>query len=244
MDRAVAAARQAFDQGPWPTMAHAERAGFLRGIAAGLRERADDIGQIWPRESGALHLIARTAPAGTAAAFDYYADLAETFPFEERAQPSMGEFGLLVREPVGVVGAIIPWNAPIGPDHLQAGSGPVGRLHGGAQVLTRGAGRRLRGGGNRRGHRPPGRRPQRGDRRPGGLRATGPRSPGGQDHLHRVDGGRPADRLDLRRTDRPLHPRARAASRPHSSSTTWTWARRPPRWPGPSACWPARCVRP
>ena len=41
--------------------------------------------------------------------------LATTFPFEERAQPSSpGEFGLLVREPVGVVGAIIPWNAPIG----------------------------------------------------------------------------------------------------------------------------------
>jgi acyl-CoA reductase-like NAD-dependent aldehyde dehydrogenase len=114
MDRAVTAARRAFDEGPWPTLTHTERAGFLRGIAAGLRERADDIGQIWPRESGALHLIARGSAAGTAAAFDYYADLATTFPFEERAQPSMGEFGLLVREPVGVVGAIIPWNAPIG----------------------------------------------------------------------------------------------------------------------------------
>jgi acyl-CoA reductase-like NAD-dependent aldehyde dehydrogenase len=43
-----------------------------------------------------------------------YAALADTFPFEERAQPTMGgEFGLLVREPVGVVGAIIPWNAPV-----------------------------------------------------------------------------------------------------------------------------------
>ena len=50
-----------------------------------------------------------------AGVFDFYAGLADTFPFEERAQPSMGgEFGLLVREPVGVVGAIIPWNAPIG----------------------------------------------------------------------------------------------------------------------------------
>jgi aldehyde dehydrogenase (NAD+) len=114
IDRAVTAARRAFDEGPWPTMTHADRAGFLRGIAAGLRERAEDIGQIWPRESGALYLIAHHSAAGTAASFDYYAGLAETFPFEERAQPSMGEFGLLVREPVGVVGAIIPWNAPIG----------------------------------------------------------------------------------------------------------------------------------
>ncbi len=61
-----------------------------------------------------LHVVARRGSTGLAGAFDFYADLAATFPFEERAQPSVGEFGLLVREPVGVVGAIIPWNAPIG----------------------------------------------------------------------------------------------------------------------------------
>src|SRR3954469_17790114 len=43
-----------------------------------------------------------------------YAALADTFPFEEECRPTGGgEFGLLVREPVGVVGAIIPWNAPV-----------------------------------------------------------------------------------------------------------------------------------
>ncbi len=114
IDRAVVAARRAFDEGPWPTMSHASRAEFLRGMANGLRERAEDIGQIWPRESGALYVMATRGAAGIAASFDYYAGLADTFPFEERAQPQMGEFGLLVREPVGVVGAIIPWNAPIG----------------------------------------------------------------------------------------------------------------------------------
>jgi acyl-CoA reductase-like NAD-dependent aldehyde dehydrogenase len=114
MDRAVTAARRAFDEGPWPGMTHTERAEFLRGIAAGLRDRAEDIGQIWPRESGALYAMARRGAAGIAGVFDYYAGLADSFPFEERAQPTMGEFGLLVREPVGVVGAIIPWNAPIG----------------------------------------------------------------------------------------------------------------------------------
>ena len=114
IDRAVSAARRAFDGGPWPGMSHADRAGFLKGMATGLRERAEDIGQIWPRESGALHSMARRGAAGIAGSFDYYAGLATTFPFEERAQPSMGQFGLLVREPVGVVGAIIPWNAPIG----------------------------------------------------------------------------------------------------------------------------------
>ena len=114
LDRAVTAARRAFDEGPWPGMAHAARAEFLKGIATGLRDRAEDIGQIWPRESGALYLMAQRGAAGLAGGFDYYAGLAHTFPFEERAQPQMGEFGLLVREPVGVVGAIIPWNAPIG----------------------------------------------------------------------------------------------------------------------------------
>ncbi len=49
--------------------------------------------------------------AGT---FDYYAELAEIYPFEQPVVPTMGgEFGLLVREPVGVVGAIIPWNGPL-----------------------------------------------------------------------------------------------------------------------------------
>jgi aldehyde dehydrogenase (NAD+) len=114
IDRAVSAARRAFDEGPWPRMTHADRAEFLKGIAAGLRHRADDIGQIWPRESGALYLLARRGTASIANAFDYYAGLAQSFPFEEKAQPAMGQFGLLVREPVGVVGAIIPWNAPIG----------------------------------------------------------------------------------------------------------------------------------
>jgi aldehyde dehydrogenase (NAD+) len=115
MARAVRAARQAFDEGPWPRMTHGERAEYLRALAEGLRERTDRIGQIWPRESGVLHVIAQHSVAGSAATFEYYAGLADTYPFEERAQPSLGgEFGLLVREPVGVVGAIIPWNGPLG----------------------------------------------------------------------------------------------------------------------------------
>jgi acyl-CoA reductase-like NAD-dependent aldehyde dehydrogenase len=114
IDRAVSAARRAFDDGPWPTMSHAERAEFLTAMGAGLRDRSEDIGQIWPRESGVLYVMAQMGAVGIAASFDYYAGLAHTFPFEERAQPQMGAFGLLVREPVGVVGAIIPWNAPIG----------------------------------------------------------------------------------------------------------------------------------
>jgi len=115
MARATQAARQAFDEGPWPRMTHAERAQYLRGIATGLRARADAVGQIWPRESGVLHVIANASVGGAAATFEYYASLADTYPFEELARPTLGgQFGLLVREPVGVVGAIIPWNGPLG----------------------------------------------------------------------------------------------------------------------------------
>ena len=113
MASAVAAAREAFDKGPWPRMSHTERAGYLRAFSEGLKERTADLGQVWPRESGALHSFAQYAGIGGAMTFDYYAGLADTFAFEEQATPSAGEFGLLVREPVGVVGAIIPWNAPM-----------------------------------------------------------------------------------------------------------------------------------
>jgi len=112
--RAVGAAREAFDDGPWPRLAHPQRAEYLRALASEVRRRSDDVGQIWPRESGVLHVIAQGAAAGAAGTFDYYADLAGSFPFEEPATPMRGGFGLIVREPVGVVGAIIPWNAPMG----------------------------------------------------------------------------------------------------------------------------------
>ena len=114
ISRAVAAAREAFDDGPWPRLSHAERAVYLRAIAAGLRERGADVARVWPRESGVLYTTAQHGAAGAAHTFDYYASLADTFPFEEQATPTEPGFGLLVREPVGVVGAIIPWNDPLG----------------------------------------------------------------------------------------------------------------------------------
>jgi acyl-CoA reductase-like NAD-dependent aldehyde dehydrogenase len=115
IDRAIAAARTAFDEGPWPRLTHAQRAEYLQAFAAGLTDRADDLGQIWPRQSGVLHRIAKWSGMGAAGTFSTYAGLADTFSFEEPATPTAGgKFGLLVREPVGVVGAIVPWNAPIG----------------------------------------------------------------------------------------------------------------------------------
>jgi acyl-CoA reductase-like NAD-dependent aldehyde dehydrogenase len=114
MARAVAAARQAFDEGPWSHMSHAERAAFLRALGEGVAERGDVLGQLWPREAGVIFKTAQYAGRIAAGALGSYAALAGTFPFEEECVPTTGgAFGLLVREPVGVVGAIIPWNAPV-----------------------------------------------------------------------------------------------------------------------------------
>jgi aldehyde dehydrogenase (NAD+) len=114
VDRAVTAARQAFDEGPWPRLSHRQRAEYLRAFAAGVQDRVEDMAQIWPRQSGIVHAMARATLATVPGVFEFYAGLAEDYPFEERAAPTAGgNFGLLVREPVGVVGAIIPWNGPL-----------------------------------------------------------------------------------------------------------------------------------
>ena len=118
MDLAITAARHAFDRGPWPRMTHTERAGYLRAIADKLEARAADYSQIWPRESGIVHSIAQFMASDNPNTFRFYADLANDYPFEQPFTPTPsplpgGEFGLLVREPVGVVGTIIPWNGPL-----------------------------------------------------------------------------------------------------------------------------------
>jgi acyl-CoA reductase-like NAD-dependent aldehyde dehydrogenase len=114
MDAAIGAAREAFDHGPWPRLSHAERAGYLRAISRALTQRLDDLAQIFPRESGVIFTLAQSHLASAPHAVDAYADMATEFPWEERATPTNGgNFGLLVHEPVGVVGAIIPWNAPM-----------------------------------------------------------------------------------------------------------------------------------
>jgi acyl-CoA reductase-like NAD-dependent aldehyde dehydrogenase len=114
IDRAVTAAKEAFGHGPWPRLTPQERAAYLRRIGAEIAKRSADIGQMWPRESGVIAAVAGFAGAGAQHTFDYYADLAGTFEWERPVKPARGGFGLQVKEPVGVVGAIIPWNAPMG----------------------------------------------------------------------------------------------------------------------------------
>src|SRR5262249_5740289 len=72
IDRAVAAARQAFDRGPWPRMKHAERAQYLRAISKEMAKRTDDLAQIWTNESGVIHGIAKGGSMAIGGIYDYY----------------------------------------------------------------------------------------------------------------------------------------------------------------------------
>lgn len=112
VDRAVTAARKAFDDGPWPRMTHAERAAWLNKIADAWMKRTEAFAKTWTHESGVLQSVAKRAVFGPAGTFRFYAGLADTFAWEEPYVSIDGKRALLVREPVGVVGAIIPWNAP------------------------------------------------------------------------------------------------------------------------------------
>src|SRR5262245_4474444 len=69
VDRAVAAARTAFDHGAWPRMPHKERAIWLNRIADEWTKRAEAFADTWTRESGVLHSIAKYAAANPAATF-------------------------------------------------------------------------------------------------------------------------------------------------------------------------------
>jgi acyl-CoA reductase-like NAD-dependent aldehyde dehydrogenase len=112
VDRAVAAARKAFDHGPWPRMTHKERAAWLVKIADAWVKRAEALADTWTRESGVLHAVAKRAVLGPAQTFRFHAGLADSFDWEEPYVSQDGKRAMIVREPVGVVGAIIPWNAP------------------------------------------------------------------------------------------------------------------------------------
>jgi aldehyde dehydrogenase (NAD+) len=71
---AVGAAREAFDNGLWPRLTHAQRADYLRAIGAQLKQRPEDIGQLWPRESDVLYAMARFGAEGAESTFNPYAD--------------------------------------------------------------------------------------------------------------------------------------------------------------------------
>jgi len=113
MDRAVAAAREAFDTGPWPRMPHAERAAILTKVSDALKGEMQPVAELISTEMGSpisWGLMAQVlAPTMI---MDYYVQLASSFAFDEVRDGLMGQV-LVAKEPVGVVAAISPWNVPL-----------------------------------------------------------------------------------------------------------------------------------
>src|SRR3546814_18129525 len=91
VDRAVAAAREAFDHGPWPRMSVAERADYLRRISQEIVRRSELLGQLWTGETGALHSMASASFASGQDEFARHAALAASFPFVEIGRASCRE---------------------------------------------------------------------------------------------------------------------------------------------------------
>ncbi|MGE5640167.1 MAG: aldehyde dehydrogenase family protein, partial [Clostridia bacterium] len=107
VDAAVAAARAALDS--WSAKEPAFRAECLEKISAGLKARADELAKLIAQEVGMPLKMASRIQAGLPIAnFSNYSKILKEFKFEERVGNSV-----VVREPVGVVGAITPWNYPL-----------------------------------------------------------------------------------------------------------------------------------
>ena len=113
MDAAVAAARAAFDNGPWPQMSPNERADIMATISAEITAQFDDFATLISTEMGAPLSFAQMGHVFAATAvLDTYTQLARDFAFEEVRAGMLGPT-VVRREPVGVAAAIIPWNVPL-----------------------------------------------------------------------------------------------------------------------------------
>lgn len=112
---AVQAARAAFDHGPWPKMTGKERAVYLRAIAAGIRARLPELAQLEVLDNGKPLPEAEWDLGDAAGCFEFYAGLAEQLDgeLEHLALPDDRFASKVLREPVGVAVAIIPWNYPL-----------------------------------------------------------------------------------------------------------------------------------
>jgi betaine-aldehyde dehydrogenase len=111
VDRAVAAARKAFDEGPWPKLSPNERGRVLQRIANRVRERADELAELESRNTGKPIARAKGEILGAATIYEYYAGAADKF-YGETLPLGGNVLNTTWREPVGVCGQIVPWNFP------------------------------------------------------------------------------------------------------------------------------------
>ena len=116
VDIAVKAARRAFDIDGWPQTTGSQRAVYLRAIADGIRTRQQELARLEVLDNGKPFPEADWDVADAAGCFDFYAGLAEQLdnnPQEPIALSDSRFTSKAVKEPIGVAGAIIPWNYPL-----------------------------------------------------------------------------------------------------------------------------------
>lgn len=112
VDRAVAAARQAFDHGEWPQLTPARRAEYLTALAAAYQPRVPEMATLITEEMGSPIGFSQAGQAFAAVMLiNAYVELAARHPWEETRSGLLGDT-IVRREPVGVIGAIVPWNIP------------------------------------------------------------------------------------------------------------------------------------
>jgi betaine-aldehyde dehydrogenase len=112
VDEAVLAAEAARNKPDWALLKPHERATILHRIAAGIRARSEELAQLQRLDNGKPISETRGLVASAAGTFQYFAAVCETF--EDAITPQRGDFlSMSLHQPLGVVGAITPWNSPI-----------------------------------------------------------------------------------------------------------------------------------
>ena len=113
VDAAVAAARNAFDNGPWPLLSLDDRVAVLRRLSAELAAHESAAARLVSAEMGCpITLSTKMQAMGPRLLLDAFLDLAPTYQWADTRTSITGS-ALVTREPVGVVAAIVPWNAPL-----------------------------------------------------------------------------------------------------------------------------------
>ncbi|MBL9051275.1 MAG: aldehyde dehydrogenase family protein [Tabrizicola sp.] len=111
--RACASARAAFEDGRWSRMAPAARKAVMHRLADLIERNAAELAVLGVRDNGTeISMALKAEPGSTAATFRYYAEAIDKIYGEIAPTPSI-VLALIHREPVGVVGAIVPWNFPL-----------------------------------------------------------------------------------------------------------------------------------
>jgi len=110
---AIMAARRAFDKGPWRKMSQVERGKLLLALARAIRDQAEELAQLETLNSGKPIRESRMDISDAADCFEFYGGLADKINGDIVPVPDPNIFAMVLREPVGVVGQIIPWNYPL-----------------------------------------------------------------------------------------------------------------------------------